>query len=162
MAIRSMRIHAGWFGVLGVFVATFGVVGVVGLPAASAGPFSVRSLNGTYIVSTIEIRQDDPAGPVEYCDQHGKFTFDGGGNGTVDNTRRCSVAGTGVTTVDHDVETLTYAVSPDGTFTMAFSSGDGGIGQLADNGKISFGSTAIAPGLEDARVFIRHGVGARQ
>jgi hypothetical protein len=144
-----------WFAVAGVALASAVLLASLVRPAAAQRPFSIRSLNGTYIGSVVEIRQD-PAGvgPIEYCDISGTIVFDGAGSGTSDITRRCSIAGT-VT----DAETLTYVVGSDGSLDIAFSSGDAGHARLADAGRLAFVS---AVGDPDARILVRSGVFAKR
>jgi len=105
-----MKIRARLLLSLAVVGVTLVGLGLFARPTAAFAPYTVHSLNGTYVGGVVEIRQDTPADPVEYCDEHGTFTFDGSGNGTVDNTRRCTIAG-GAPVIFHDVETLTYTVS---------------------------------------------------
>lgn len=157
-----MRFPTRAFLGLGAAVVLMVGLGVFTRTTSAFAPYSTHSLNGTYVGGVVEIRQDDPLGPVQYCDEHGTFTFDGLGDGTVDNIRRCTDAGGGVPDVAHDVLTLTYTVSSTGIVELSFSSGDGGIAQLADNGKIAFVSTALAPASEDPHIFVRHGSIAKQ
>ena len=98
--------------------------------AAADRPLGNHSLNGTYKGGAVEIRQDSGS-PVEYC--HIIFTAvaDGGGNISLDATRKCSLSG-----IFHDVETGTYSVTPDGAVVFALGSPDGGGGIVGDNGAI--------------------------
>lgn len=144
-----------WFAVAALALASGALLVIQARPAAAQRPFDLRSVNGTYIGSVVEIRQDPAgAGPIEYCDLSGTIVFDGVGHGTSDITRRCSIEGT-VTAA----ETLTYAVGSDGTLDIAFSSGDAGRARLADGGRLAFVS---AVGDPDARILVRSGLFARR
>jgi hypothetical protein len=151
-----MKIRTRWLLSLGVVGIALVGLGVFARTTAAFAPFSLHSLNGAYVGNVVEIRQDVVPGPVQYCDEYLTLTFDGSGSGTIDNVRRCTEEN-GAPDVVHDVDTLTYTVSSSGLTTLTFGSGEGGVAQLADNGKVGIISTGILPLSEDANIFVRHG-----
>jgi hypothetical protein len=150
-----MRITIRWQHIIVGAVLAAGLIGLLARTASADRPYSVRSFVGTYRGSALEIRQDDPLSPVEYCDMEGSFTPDGAGNGSFDITRRCSIEGT-----IHDALTFTYEVSPTGMMTFVDSTGDEGRAQLVDDGNSAITSSALDPD-PDPRVFVRHGIFTR-
>lgn len=75
-----------------LFAITIIALGTMTQAVQAERPYNVRDLRGTYVFNLMEIRQE-PGSPIDYCDHHGTATFDGAGNGTSAETRKCSATG---------------------------------------------------------------------
>jgi len=113
--------------------------------------FTNGSLRGEYLITLIEIRQE-PAG-IDYCDITARAKFDGSGNVTINDTRKCSLTGTVSSSGG-----LFYDVKPSGEFIIFEAvPGDATHGRIAHSGRTILldGTTRTNPD-----VLVQNGVGA--
>ncbi|MGO9016001.1 MAG: hypothetical protein ACLQF0_13610 [Dissulfurispiraceae bacterium] len=116
--------------------------------AASSG-LSNANLSGTYYLASL----DESAG---FTAEFGSMTFDGKGNGTFTGTMGSST-GTGANQTDND--TGTYAVNPNGAFTLTGTSGSVMNCGLSADTNTAVCSTVSATTYQNVAVMVKAGSG---
>ncbi len=126
---------------------------VLALSGCAGGPYSTSSLRGEYHYNLVQLRIDETAPNVDYCDEHGTITFDGAGGGVGNGTRKCSLTGNAT-----EAGSFTYTVDADGVALITeVGETEATRGQLVKRGRIILiDGTTRSPGI-----LIMHGVAAK-
>ncbi len=120
---------------------------------AGGPPYSTSSLRGEYHYNLVQLRIDETAPNVDYCDEHGTITFDGAGGAAGTGTRKCSISGNATESGNY-----TYTVDADGEALITeVGETEATRGQLVKRGRIILiDGTTRAP-----EILIMHGVAAK-
>ncbi len=116
--------------------------------------YSDSSLRADYHYSMVQLRLDETAPNIDYCDEHGTITFDGAGSATGTGTRKCSITGLATET-----GTFTYSVDPDGSFLITESgASESTHGQIVHGDKILLIDGSTRP----PDILIMHGIAVKK
>ncbi len=135
-----------------------GILAILGSTTILTGcfgpPYNVSNLNGNYYYKLVEVRNDETAPDIDFCEEYGNAHFDGAGTVEISGTRKCSISGSA-----DESSTQTYSVSPDGTVLVnETGSSNPTRGKLLEGGRmLLIDGTTREPGI-----LIMHGIGIKQ
>jgi hypothetical protein len=139
---------------IGNALAALTVLGAIMLAGCAGGSYSAASLRGEYHYNLVQLRIDETAPNVDYCDEFGTITFDGTGGAEGVGERKCSVTG-------HATESgrFTYTVSPNGAVLMTEAGAtEATHGQIVKRGKM----VLIDGTTRTSGILVMHGVAAKK
>jgi len=126
------------------------------ITAGTPPTYTNASLNGDYLIMLTEVYDD--AGTMTYCDHAGTLSFNGAGSVIVNGESRCSDGAT--VTTPSKIETVSYSVNADGSFTINASGPKPLHGQIAlDESSILLDGTMQGTSVND---YLNHGVAMKR